>query len=142
MKNFTTALIIACSFSALTISSCRKEKADVIPSAAEYLSGKWRVTHFAYDNNYNGTLDSNEKYEPEAQLNYVFYYDGTGTISSYSSSYPDNIYDASFNWFLQNNSEDVVMTVNVRQYTDKYTAKIKELDANKLILEIMDDSCS
>lgn len=139
MKNFTTALIIACSFSALMFSSCRKEKADVIPSAAEYLSGKWRATHFAYDNNYNGVQDTLEKYPPLYLIDYTFYPDGSGAIYTSHPHNPNENYLQYFDWNFQNDNKEIVVNLKIGVQFKKQIFKITRLNSKNLILEARED---
>lgn len=129
MKNKTIALVIAASVATLTVSSCRKEKADVIPSASTMITGTWRIVSTAQDHNDNSRIDSNEiTYNPHERATvFTFYYDGSGILES---TFNDSLtYSQAITWNLQNDNKEIMIIAN-----EPFTGKILTLDNDDLVL--------
>lgn len=129
MKNFTTALVIVCSFSALAFSSCRKERANVIPPAGTLILGAWQVTSNAQDDNNNGSVDRNEieNFESERETVFKFYDNGKGILETKRDD--SLMYSTPITWMLQNDDKELMIVAN-----GPFTGKIERLDNNELVL--------
>ncbi|HEY9177598.1 MAG TPA: lipocalin family protein [Flavipsychrobacter sp.] len=137
MKIFTTALVIACSFPALMFSSCRKEKVDIIPSAAEYLVGKWYHSHIIYDANDDNVFDSTEISPVGDSITYILNEDGTGYLS-FTPIASNHIYnEQSFKWILSNYDKELEIRFEDEHYYyySRHTRIIK-LNGTDCILQI------
>lgn len=135
LKQFFTAITILL-VSGLLFVSCKKEKQNVVPSKAEYLSGKWRVTHFAYDDNGNKKIDEWEKESAgyDDELSIIFNADGTGHTRWYY--YYDSTEETEdFTWQLENGDKNIRMIFYYEFGNDTTDLKIYELNTDICILE-------
>lgn len=131
---FATLTLIL--FSGLIFTSCKKEKPNLLPTTTEYLAGKWRVTHFAYDENRNKILDEQEKESAgfEDELSIIFNTNGTGYTSWYTY-YDSSTETEDFTWKLENGEEGIRMIFDYEYGTDTTDLKIYELNIDNCILE-------
>lgn len=134
-KQFVAALTIML-LSGLFFISCKKEKPDIMPTTTEYLSGKWRVTHFAYDDNRNKILDEQEKESAgnDDELSIIFNANGTGYTSWYFY-YDSTTETDDFTWKLENNEEDIRIIFNDEYGADTSDMRIYELNMESCVLE-------
>lgn len=127
-------------FSGLAFTSCKKEKQNVIPTASEYLTGKWEMSWMAYDENTNKKIDELEKESfPGNQISLFFNADGTGYFA-YTSIYPGENEQENFTWSLS--SDDKELTIKTQDNgigieTMEYT--ISELNLDNCVLEFSED---
>lgn len=134
-KRIFTALTLML-FSGFLLTSCKKEKPNLVPTTTEYLAGKWRVTHFAYDDNRNKMLDEQEKESAgyDDELSIFFSTNGTGYTTWYdyydSSTETDN-----FTWKLENDDKNIRMIMDYEYGSDTTYMKIYELNLDNCILE-------
>lgn len=138
LLNGMLAVIIA----GTTLTSCKKEKENVLPTAKDHLVGKWEITHFAYDKNYNSTIDRNEKEEVEDGFTYLFKPDGTGvmTYSGMYTGYPEYEEEENFTWSFQNGEKELRLIAWSDHYGNDTTyATITGLDDKQMILQDEDD---
>lgn len=135
MKNITTGIFMICSLSALFFYSCRKEKTDIIQSAAEYLVGKWHYSHIIYDANDDNLFDSTEISPVGDSITYILNEGGTGYLS-FSPIASNNIYsEQSFKWILSNDDKELEFRFGDENYYSRHT-KIIELNSDNCILQI------
>ena len=123
-------------FSGLAFTSCKKEKQNVVPTTAEYLTGKWMISWFAYDENMNKKLDEQEKEEAyfDEQSFLFFNADGTGHVSSYY--YPDNgVEQQDLAWSLSADEKTLIITIDYEMTKVAMEFKIIELNLDNCVLE-------
>lgn len=134
-KRFFAALTFMLLSGAL-FTACKKEKPNLLPTTTEYLSGKWLVTHFAYDLNRNKILDEQEKEFAgyDYALSLIFHADGTGYTSWYDY-YDSSTESEKFTWKLENGEESIRMIFDYQYGADTTDMKIYELNMDNCILE-------
>lgn len=129
--------LLAIIVSGTLLTSCKKEKEDILPSAKDNLVGKWEFAYIAYDENGNKVLDEKEKDTDVDGTLFYFYPDGTGYVTYDYTYYPGGYDDKEyFTWSFANNDKELVMVINADDYIETMNAKLITLNGNDMVLEI------
>ncbi len=132
--------LLAVIVSGTLLTSCKKEKENILPTAKDHLVGKWKFAYAAYDENGNKMLEENEKETDIDGGIFFFSPDGSGYISYDEIYYPQGHEEKEyFKWSLQKNDTELKLVLGEDDYEETTIAKIKTLNGSDLLLEIDED---
>lgn len=132
--------LLAVIVSGTLLTSCKKEKEDILPTAKDNIVGKWEFVYIAYDENGNKVLDEREKDTDVDGTIFFFNPDGTGYVTYDYTYYPDGYDDKEyFTWSFANNDKELVMVIKDDYHTETMNAKLKTLNGAEMVLEITEE---
>lgn len=134
MKKTLVAVLAVLACSSLILASCNKEDDGIAKAQtkAEMLTGIWYVTHYADDMNGNKSLDEDEKYLIEKDVEHMITFnpDFKGIISeNIQGEEPNAII---FSWYLTNDDKDIV--INRPDFKEEVITHIESLTASDFVL--------
>ena len=130
--------LLAVIVSGTLLTSCKKEKENILPTPKDHLVGKWQMTYSAFDDNENKILDEKEKEEAE-DITFIFYPNGTGISHYHDDYYPMEDDEQSFTWSFQDSEKQIALVMTDEYGAETILAKINNLDRENLTLEINEE---
>lgn len=130
--------LLAVILSGTLLTSCKKEKQNILPTPKDHLVGKWQMTFSAFDDNDNKVLDEKEKEEAE-DISFLFKPDGTGISHYHDSYYPNDHDEQAFTWSFMDGEKQIALVITDEYGTETTVAKINNLDKENMTLEIVED---
>lgn len=105
MKKQTITLSILFMSVLIALSSCKKEKVDIIPDIRVRILGIWKFIQFAGDENENDRIDSSEikKIGPNEHLTFIVNNDGTASFKSVNYD-RNTVSETPYLWHMENDS--------------------------------------
>lgn len=127
MKKMILPLILAVSIVGMN-TSCKKNNTK---TTKDYLTGKWKQTQTADDNNGNGVMDANEEFTDTTNTYYTFNSDGTGTATTMFLS---GVTSFPMTWSLLNNNTYVLVSIPAIN-TNNVSLHIDNINATNMTLK-------
>lgn len=131
--------LLAVILSGTLLTSCKKEKQNILPTPKDLLVGKWQMSYTAFDDNGNKVMDEKEKEKAE-DITLLFKPDGTGVSHYHDSDFPGEHDEQAFTWSFQDSETKIVLVIHDEDFgTETTIAKVTNLDRENLTLETNED---